>query len=172
MKKFLIIGLLALGLVTSASAVNCNASNTGQGNATSELTGECTNGSEDTSTTDTNNGGSTNDDTNSNGDEEGTETEGMDSKGGSSEYVRASDNVLMYDRIMSITSALSSVELNPDHEGLSLSVGMARSGGITTGALGLMYAYTVDETNIGWNLKSYTTQDGYRGFSGGVTIGF
>ena len=69
-------------------------------------------------------------------------------------------------------SALSSVELNPDHEGFSVSVGGSSYHGIAAGALGVGYGIKTEKCNIGINAKGYDAEGGYRGGSVGVSLGF
>ena len=66
------------------------------------------------------------------------------------------------------SSALSSVELNPDHEGLSVGVGASAYAGNSAYAVGVMYGIG----NLGVNIKGYQGQGGYAGASVGATYGF
>ena len=80
----------------------------------------------------------------------------------------------LYNELMSSNSALSSVELNPDHEGFSIGLGLSAYHGETSGALGIMYALPTDANGVtlGINLKGYRTEGGGGGASGGITLGF
>ena len=74
------------------------------------------------------------------------------------------------------SSAMDSVELNPDHEGFSISAGIASYSGEVAGAVGAMYSWQYEETsfiqNLGINVKAYNGEAGYNGGSAGVTLGF
>ena len=66
------------------------------------------------------------------------------------------------------SSALSSVELNPDHDGLSVGVGASAYAGQGAYAVGIMYGIG----GLGLNVKGYQAQSGYGGVSVGATYGF
>jgi len=70
-------------------------------------------------------------------------------------------------------TALSSLELNPDHLGFSVAVGYANYSSIDAGAVGIMYGHKVGETvNLGYNVKAYQAEGGVNGVGVGLTIGF
>ena len=68
----------------------------------------------------------------------------------------------------SAMAAVSSVELNPDHQGFSIGVGGSSYGGTSAGAIGIMYGVG----SWGINVKGYDAEGGYNGASVGVTYGF
>lgn len=75
-------------------------------------------------------------------------------------------------KLRAASSAMDSVELNPDHSGFSVSVGAAGYGGEYSAAAGIMYGTKINEYDVGLNVKGYNGEGGYRGGSVGVTIGF
>jgi len=71
------------------------------------------------------------------------------------------------------SDAMASVELNPDHEGWSVGVGMASFAGEVSTGLGVMYSVKATETTtVGINVKGYNGEGGYKGGSVGLTVGF
>jgi len=56
------------------------------------------------------------------------------------------------------SSALASVELNPDHKGFSVGLGM--------------YGTTIAGKDVGFNVKAVTAEGGYHTGSVGITVGF
>ncbi len=75
------------------------------------------------------------------------------------------------------STALASVELNPDHEGWSVGAGVSPTRGEWAGAVGLMYAERIGGTDdsiqtIGYNVKAYKSEGGYEGVGVGITLGF
>jgi len=81
-------------------------------------------------------------------------------------------NTIASDSLRVSSTALASVELNPDHEGFSVGVGGTTRGGLTAGAVGAMYGFKVANTDVGINVKGYNAEGGYHGGSVGVTVGF
>jgi len=75
-------------------------------------------------------------------------------------------------KLRASTVALSSVELNPDHKGLSLGLGVSTNRSENAAALGVMYGTKVGDNSVGFNVKAYKAEGGYDGFGAGVTIGF
>ena len=72
-------------------------------------------------------------------------------------------------------TAMHSVELNPDHAGLSVGVGYGNYARIDAGAIGIMYGVKYDTgiiKNVGYNTKAYIAEGGYSGVSAGITLGF
>ena len=71
-------------------------------------------------------------------------------------------------------AALSSVELNPDHTGFSMGIGLSMHGTDAAGAIGMMYSFPTDTNGVtlGVNLKAFTSKSGTDGASGGLTLGF
>jgi len=83
----------------------------------------------------------------------------------------------LLNKTASANAAIGSVELNPDHEGWSVGLGVSNRKGDAAGAIGIMYSEQVGGTedtvqSIGYNLKFYNAEGGYRGATAGVTIGF
>ena len=75
----------------------------------------------------------------------------------------------------SANAAIGSVELNPDHIGWSVGLGVSNRKGDAAGAVGVMYGVKYDTGTIktvGYNAKFYNAEGGYRGATAGVTIGF
>ena len=76
----------------------------------------------------------------------------------------------------SSNAALSSVELNPDHAGFSVGVGVSNRKGDAAGAVGVMYSEVLGTgawaKSVGYNFKFYNAEGGYRGATAGMTIGF
>ena len=75
------------------------------------------------------------------------------------------------------TGALSSVELNPDHEGWSVGVGASLQGDTNAYAIGVMYGEEFKRSkyikNMGINLKAYNAEgQDANGVGVGLTIGF
>ena len=71
------------------------------------------------------------------------------------------------------SDAMASVELNPDHEGWSVGVGMASFAGEVSTGVGVMYSVKATETTtVGINVKGYNGEGGYKGGSVGLTVGF
>lgn len=104
-----------------------------------------------------------------NGDDGTDGTDGEDGKDGKDAVMDSK----VYDRLMSVTMAMSSVELNPDHKGLSMSIGISNYNKTAAGAIGFMYGVESKEGHdVGINVKAYGSEGGYHGFSGGFTIGF
>ena len=68
----------------------------------------------------------------------------------------------------SAMAAVAGVELNPDHQGLSIGVGGSSFAGTSAGAVGIMYGVG----SWGFNVKGYNAEGGYNGASVGVTYGF
>ena len=68
----------------------------------------------------------------------------------------------------SAMAAISSVELNPDHQGWSVGIGASSFAGTAAGAIGVMYG----QDNVGINVKAYDAEGGYNGASVGITFGF
>ena len=83
-------------------------------------------------------------------------------------------NKELYDSLVASTAATSSVELNPDHTGFSMGVGVSAYHGNTAGAVGMMYAFPKDANGItvGVNIKGFRAEGGAGGASGGITLGF
>ncbi len=74
-------------------------------------------------------------------------------------------------------TATASVELNPDHEGWSVGMGVSPTRGTFAGAVGVMYSEKLSNRNdgiqtVGYNIKAYQAVGGYNGVGVGVTIGF
>jgi len=84
----------------------------------------------------------------------------------------------LYRKLIATTAALSSVELNPDHLGWSVSLGLASYHGEGGAAVGIMYAMpsSIKGITIGFNAKTFRTPQGTSGYSvgtsAGITIGF
>lgn len=82
------------------------------------------------------------------------------------------DATALYNQLKAASTALSSVELNPDHEGFSIGIGASLTGGTNAGAIGLMYGVVGKDYSIGWNVKAYKAEGGTDGVGVGVTVGF
>lgn len=74
-------------------------------------------------------------------------------------------------KLRSASVALSSVELDPTREGLSVGVGLSPNRGNYAGAVGIMYGFG-GETPVGVHVKAYKAEGGYDGFGAGLTVGF
>ena len=75
----------------------------------------------------------------------------------------------------SAQAAIGSVELNPDHVGFSVGVGVSNREGDAAGAVGIMYGVKYDTgiiKTVGYNAKFYNAEGGFRGATAGLTIGF
>jgi len=94
-------------------------------------------------------------------------TNGTDGKDGSD-----ADATDLYNKLKASSTAISSVELNPDHEGLSVGVGASLTGGVNAGAVGVMYGVKGDGYSVGYNVKAYQAEGGHNGVGFGVTVGF
>jgi len=66
------------------------------------------------------------------------------------------------------SSAMDSVELNPNNQGWQVGVGIAPGRGDNAGAVGVMYG----EGAWGYNFKAYKAEGGYHGFGLGATYSF
>jgi len=79
--------------------------------------------------------------------------------------------------VTTIATALSAVELNPDHKGWSVGAGVGYDD-ITedySGAVGIGYGFAKENTNgldVGLNVKAYDIEGGEYGVAAGVTVGF
>jgi len=74
-------------------------------------------------------------------------------------------------------AATASVELNPDHKGWSVGMGVSPTRGTFAGAVGVMYSEKLSNRNdgiqtVGYNIKAYQAEGGYNGFGVGLTLGF
>jgi len=78
-------------------------------------------------------------------------------------------------KLRSASSAMDSVELNPDHKGLSVGLGLSSVSGVASAAVGVMYGQEIDNSTIksvGYNIKGYNGEGGYRGASAGCNYRF
>ena len=66
------------------------------------------------------------------------------------------------------SSAMDSVELNPNNQGWQVGVGRSPGRGDTAAAVGVMYG----EGAWGYNFKAYKAEGGYHGFGLGATYSF
>ena len=81
----------------------------------------------------------------------------------------------MLNKSQAANTAISSVELNPDHAGLSVGIGYGNYSRVDAGAIGVMYGVKYDTgiiKTVGYNTKAYLAEGGYNGISAGVTLGF
>lgn len=81
----------------------------------------------------------------------------------------------LLNKVDASSKAMSSVELNPDHEGLSMGLGISHKAGEVAGAVGVMYGHKFDSCavkNLGYHIKAYNGEGGHRGVTTGVTVGF
>jgi len=77
----------------------------------------------------------------------------------------------LYNQLKASSTAIASVELNPDHEGLSIGIG-ATTSGYNAGAVGIMYGVKTDNLSVGFNVKAYKVEGGHEGIGAGITVGF
>jgi len=86
------------------------------------------------------------------------------------------DSTIDLSKLRVSSSAMDSVELNPDHSGFSVGLGASGNGGYYAGAVGVMYGIKIEGDkpvkNIGVNVKAYNGEGGYAGASVGITLGF
>ena len=72
------------------------------------------------------------------------------------------------DKQRAASSAMDSVELNPNNQGWQVSVGVSPGRSDNAAAVGVMYGEGV----VGYNIKAYKAESGYEGFSVGITYSF
>ena len=81
----------------------------------------------------------------------------------------------LLNQAVSANAAMGSVELNPDRAGLSIGLGLSNRSGDSAAAIGIMYGVQYEKRvikSVGYNMKAYNGEGGYRGVTAGVTLGF